>query len=250
MAIIYDIHNLCILINLLIILQLNSIVKHFHILETHINNIANIIYIYTYICINFSVCMSDTCVFSMSGLYSISDLPNFNCLSCNSFNIIQVNIRSIYKNYELLSAHLNNNVHILALTECWLKPNKKIPQLPGYNSHITHSINKNGGIVVYYKFGINLNVTSITSLPNTEAISLFVADRKIQITILYRHPYGSIADFTDHLNDHLLKSLQPTVPSILLGDLNINLLNPNSSKYRNMLKSHGYLQGNISPTRL
>lgn len=67
--------------------------------------------------------------------------------------ILDVRLRHIYKNFDdmqITMAQLKYEIDILILTECWINPNKNIPQIPNYTSFQTkHHCNQSDGVVAY-----------------------------------------------------------------------------------------------------
>ena len=70
---------------------------------------------------------------------------------------------------------------------------------------------------------------------------------------IYRHPTGSIEEFSKKL-DSVLGKIPPKYNSIVLGDLNIKLLNHSTNtqikNYLEMLTSNSVLPSLLLPTRI
>lgn len=183
------------------------------------------------------------------------------CIPTSNTNlkIVAQNIRSIYCNFDdfiLTLTEMDLEIDILILTECWLNPNKPIPQLNAYNTQASsYNQNQNDGVVVYTKNNLKAKIEEIKI---EHATCLQLKMNNTVILGIYRSPSNlNAAYFINSLNSHL-GTLQSYKNIIIVGDININL-NPrpqepiqenlNRQHYLNMLSIHGILPGHVMPTR-
>ena len=125
----------------------------------------------------------------------------------NPFCMLSQNIRSIncnYTNFLTLLERSRVNWDVIVLTECWLTESTIIPYLDGYKSTATTShINKNDGIVVYYKEALQLSI--LEPVFQTASCKLLKINDNIAIICLYRSPSNNnIDNFITSLNECLL----------------------------------------------
>ena len=166
------------------------------------------------------------------------DIPAYNNLMShnpNKLNIIHLNSRSLPRNIEHITAFLNSLTvapDILTITETWLnKFNKHFFQLPGYNSfHLIRPTRAHGGVTIYISENIHCeqlqeitisnNSIEINSVKLTDNASTYI------ICAIYR-PYSkheAVDEFTDILSTILQNNILKKNKTIIIGDLNINLL--------------------------
>ncbi|KOB73184.1 putative RNA-directed DNA polymerase, partial [Operophtera brumata] len=169
--------------------------------------------------------------------------------------ILTQNIRCIYKNFdsfELLHARLGFKCDILILTECWINEDKPFPQIPNYNMAFTKNcINKNGGIVIYFKCSINCTIEE-PDFQDSNCLVLRMGNN-IAIIALYRSPsFTHIDNFLNSL-DSVLGSVKNYPTITVLGDINIDIQPDNfdrhSPSYLELLATHGLLPGHTLITR-
>ena len=95
-------------------------------------------------------------------------------------------------------------------------------------------------------------MTAINS--NIELLSLDVtlADRNFQMVCIYRPPRGSMLDFNDFLENHVLPFFASNEKVLLCGDININLFNPYGmtqvENYKNILLGKNFFPVIDKPT--
>lgn len=177
----------------------------------------------------------------------------------NALTILQLNIRSINKNFDqfrILLLEMKISCDVLVLTECWLQNHVNLPLLDGYISYSTsnHS-NQNAGVAIYVKSSL----THTISEPHLKyADSLIcIIDNKIAIVAIYRSPSYSLQDqfeiFLETLNN-ALTNLNSYNNIALLGDLNIDIKPLNEDKfsdeYLTLNASHALSPTHVFPTRL
>lgn len=185
--------------------------------------------------------------------YGDTDLIICDPDKCKSFlpqpnmylKILQQNIRSINKNFDdlcVLLAGINIDCDILVLSECWLScdSNINLPRLDGYKVFAsTDYYNKNDGVVVYVKSIINFKVEEPIL---SEANCLLVKVNGDTVVVAIYRPCGfkNSTSFIQSLH-LLLSSISNFSNIIIVGDININILDNDEQKadYLDVLTFHG-----------
>lgn len=173
-----------------------------------------------------------------------------------AITILTLNIRSINKNFdklELLLQRLGLECDIIILTECWIHNNKPYPKLTNYNAaHTVNCINQNGGIVIYSKMLLRLDVEE-PKLTDSNCLLIKIGN-STAIVALYRSPsFSNTEPFLNSLNS-LLTNIKSYQNILLTGDLNINisestvLKSKHTTSYLDLLASHGLLPSHNLPT--
>ena len=139
------------------------------------------------------------------------EFKNFldNSSPSNYFSILNLNIKSIKKNFELMKS-INFIFSVIWFSEIWLHDlnitRDSLYELPNYTSnHQIRSDRKGGGVSVYihnmfdFKVRANLSANNI----DIEAITVEIVSNKKRNTLinaLYRTPRGKIEAFEIFLN--------------------------------------------------
>lgn len=174
--------------------------------------------------------------------------PLGNCLS-----IITQNIRSIscnFENFQTLMSRIDVEVDLIILTECWLSCCSNIPVIDGYKYSCTeNNFNQNDGLVIYFKENLKCTSTEIKLLEAN--CILTIINNNIALISIYRPAaFKNTDNFTSSLNE-LLQSLSSYKDIIIVGDININIIdNSHSSRYLDVTAFHGLLPAHQYPTRL
>lgn len=168
--------------------------------------------------------------------------------SSERLNIIHINIRSIKKNFVefLLYLELLNlkNIDVIVLSETWKIEQVSDFSIKGYNMFYNKSLfNKNDGCAIYIKDTLSVEVQQV-DFSETKLLkcSFIIKNIKIGISALYRPPSTNLNLFLKDL-DNYLSNTQLGNLEILIGDLNINLLNKFDAEvndYLNILAKKGF----------
>lgn len=133
------------------------------------------------------------------------------------------------------------DIDILAVNETWLRPGQegRAPTVPGYRlRHICrpHYVcsGRGGGVGFYVRQGVKVCERPHSADPRFNIVeqmwlTLTLNGKKIAIGTAYRPPRLNLDLFLDAITD-TVSSLGDVSHRILLGDFNVNLLNPNDSK--------------------
>lgn len=137
----------------------------------------------------------------------------------------------------------NHSVDIMAINETWLRRGEedRAPSIPGYKfRHIPRPMStrggRGGGVAFYIRNGINARVKAHPEHPTVEQLwlGLTINKSKLLIGTAYRPPWQDLELFLDAITASI-SALAPYDNIILLGDLNVNLLNEHSANSRQLL---------------
>ena len=202
---------------------------------------------------------------------TIQEIPNLN-ISQNSLSILQINSRSLRKNYDHLVSLLSNFTtmpSIISISETWLKSNDPTSffSLQGYTfiSKPRKNNKRGGGVGLYVSntlsFTTPVNLSNILDDVCEYCVIEVQNTQKSNVLIigLYRPPDLNIALFNDKfpkfLQDLLGKSNRNNKKKILISaDWNLDLLKLNTdgkvNQLLNNMMSFGLLPTITVPTRI
>ncbi|HBK70701.1 MAG TPA: hypothetical protein DDZ39_03415 [Flavobacteriaceae bacterium] len=165
--------------------------------------------------------------------------------------ILYTNIRSIRRNFEELEViAANSQYQIIVLTECWIRNQEEnIPRLDNYSIvFVSSNYGKSGGIVIYVKSFLNYEQINIKKILDhdisDEFLYINIKNIKLNVIAIYRHPSTDIKLFFKNLEKLFIsKYLNNGNKTILLGDININIMNTTkeTEEYKNILKYFDYI---------
>ena len=174
---------------------------------------------------------------------NVEDLSPFICSL--SLSILMLNIRSCKKNFDSFIANFYNCIKsfsCIIFTETWLSEERdKSFEIPGFYCCNLYRNHYGGGIKVYLKNCIKSkileNFTLCTHLFEMLTIELIYCGSKLLLSAIY-HPPTSFStkniEFVDIFTSHLNGLLQLSLPLIIAGDMNLNLLNTSNNVYIDM----------------
>lgn len=165
------------------------------------------------------------------------------------FSIFCCNIRSINKHFDEFTLYLNSdkfscNLDIIILTETWHNIDLCDFEIPGYRIYFsTVKRNQNDGIIVFTRS--HLSVESIEykyTVANILNLKLEVNNIPLNILCVYRSPTSDICEFITTIENIFKVENKNNEISILIGDMNINILGTNSTnnEYLDMLSEYGF----------
>ena len=193
--------------------------------------------------------------YSYQQLNSLLDQTDFNLF------LLNYNIRSFNANSSCFLAALSNFImepSFIILTETWItQESLELCKIPGYMAHHTFRSNmKGGGVSFFYRDHIIAEKNDELSWCNSAIEScvskLNFGRETLCIVCVYRPPGGGIVEFMDFLNLIMQSSFVGKNPTIIAGDININIADLSSSNvtnYLNCLKSYNFLPVIDVPTR-
>lgn len=160
----------------------------------------------------------------------------------NTLSILIFNVRSCRKNFSNFLNHFSDYVcrfTIIVLVETWLTEGiSKLFPIYGFKYIDNFRSNVGGGIRVYYKNSVNIQVlptfTVLSDLFELLTVELIFSANKIILAVFYHPPssdHNSNRLFIDqcYSNLDLLRTLG--LPLIVCGDFNLNLFNPLKLRY-------------------
>lgn len=161
-------------------------------------------------------------------------------------------------NFVVLKNHiLENDMDIVGVSETWLHPDypDHLITIPNYNLIRLDRPTRGGGVAIFLKSTFKFqNFISTLSDTGFEQLWLVIHINKIKVGLgmIYRPPNVS-AIFLNELSDSIEQIYLQTESVILMGDININLLNQNNAECKNFLSiisNFHMLQLIDKPTRI
>lgn len=155
------------------------------------------------------------------------------------FNILYMNIRSIKNKCDELNVYLKMEKYdLIALTEVWLHNNEvQYYNLQQYASVHSCRNSHGGGVSFYVREDLQYEILDIYESDNINSISIKID--KIVYSVIYRAPSSSNVIFLDYIEQILCKYKNN---SVIIGDMNINLLNSDdiTRQYKQNIEVYGY----------
>ena len=177
--------------------------------------------------------------------------------------VFMYNINSLPHNLENFlhqTGIAHNPFSIDIMSFCETKISNDIENLYNLNGYVLLTNNRNhygGGVCMYIRnhlsFSILDDLCKSCDTIETLFVDVFFLQKHILIGIIYRRPNGNIKSFIETYDDILRQISLSGKDCILLGDININLLNNsdiNVKAYINLLASYGYFPCINKPTRV
>ena len=202
---------------------------------------------------------------SLSKYYNIDEFTTASkTIGHHYLNILHINIRSIKYKIDTLKAFIHSlpkTPDILAITETWLNDtNKTQIQLDGYISHhLVRTNREHGGISLFIKDNLDAELLEQHTFINDDleicTIKLKTPNMNYLISTIYRphSKHEQVSEFTTILNNLLLTDTFKNNNTIILGDLNVNLLehstHPPTNNFLNTMQSLNYFPHISRPTR-
>ena len=179
----------------------------------------------------------------------------------NTLSVLQLNGRSIVKNFDnlkLLLKSIHNTFDVISICETWFNEfNMNLFELQGYTSfHTIRNHKKAGGVSIYIKSSFSTNKIVILSLSNlyidTITIEIKLDTRNIIISSIYRSPSLEKDSFV-YLNNCIEKfNVYNGKHIFLCGDFNIDILKANTitDYFLNTLQLQNLFKSINQPTRI
>ena len=193
----------------------------------------------------------------------------------NEINIMHLNCRSLkFNNLQIntLILSVKHKLSIIAVTETWLNErNQNMYQIPGYTffSLVRQVKKRGGGVGFYVKDTLNCSIKSGLSCSNTNIEILVIeVSKKMSknhttylMGVIYRPPNTNSQLFNMELSNILTKmnhyqdnEKRKKTLSILIGDLNFDLLSVHPSKnntdLQDLFVAHSFIPTITKPTRV
>ncbi len=162
----------------------------------------------------------------------------------NALSIIHFNCRSLYKNISKIKEYLSKlkKFNIIAISEMWLD-NEKVSDLglEGYELFTMNGVNKKrGGVALYVDKALRCSQiecmsSTIDNVLECVTIEIHVKQaNNVIISCIYRTPGSCLDTFNEKLAAMFSNSKDKKV-QIICGDFNIDLLNLNGHKNKQIL---------------
>jgi len=167
--------------------------------------------------------------------------------------IFHVNIRSIRANFDnfqaFISKHLDN-ISVIILSEIWIFDNETC--FYGFDEFDSffccRNDNRSGGIAVFTRSNLKFSQLDIAFI-SAEVLLLQCKSLNLTLFSIYRSHDFTIDFFNSELKNALSLLNLPNI--ILMGDININILNNDCyvMEYLNIMSQHGFFSHLNQPTR-
>ena len=201
----------------------------------------------------------------MSNYFSVNDFnTKMDQLKNDEIYLLNQNIRSFMANrnyFETFLSSLTIEPSFIVLTETWNKPDLSnlytLDNFIGAHSYRMRSSGRGGGVSIYVKQGFKFTkleeLTYCNENIETCVVSVEFRGGSVCIIGVYRPHISTNENFIAAL-DLLLENeiIKSSKLVIIAGDMNINLLDDNSSEtqnYLSYLQSKHFLPGILKPTR-
>ena len=203
-----------------------------------------------------------------SAYYTIEQFNNkMNRLSDScELSIFHLNIRSLNSKVSEFCVFINIlkcDFDVIVLSEIWSTNIEFFSNiLPNYSFYYNLPMSTNvGGIGVFIKDCFKIQFRHDLRLPSNDLnkienlwFEILKNKNKYVIGGIYRHPNQSVDKFSDLLEVNLIKLCSEKATSVIVGDININLLQYDSNRatgnYLNNLLIHNFLPTLLLPTRI
>lgn len=201
-------------------------------------------------------------------LDDLNDLKNFLSLTpCNisnsstsqkhnvTLNCFHLNIRSLRSNFDSFIALLSNCIDylsVIVLSETWIFSEEiNFYAIPDFDCFFQcRDDGRSGGIAVFTRKNLNFSKVDV-SFPSAESVFLYSKRLNIGLLSVYRSHEFTISEFNLQLQSVLSDLKFNNI--VLIGDLNINILNESCSDiqvYLNILSQFGFKSLINRPTRI
>ena len=177
----------------------------------------------------------------------------------DSLRLLTLNIRSLRANFDELLPFLDGLIDqfgaefdVIALTETWIRHDEVDRySLGGYTLyHQERNESRSGGVILYVKDGLACEVEGVGAT-SFNALKLRIGAQgspKLTVLLIYRFCGVSKRAFVSELDTKLRVV---TGPAMLVGDINLDILRPDScNEYLNLLASSGFQSLVNEPTRV
>ena len=177
-----------------------------------------------------------------------------------SFRVLFLNVNSLLPHAR--SIEMDKNItsgDIICLAETWLKPGDGCPDLQDMqvlrHDNIAHGQHRGGGLLMY--ISLDYHIMKQFSLPNLniEHLIALLSPRqapqlRLCVALIYKNPRLTDRDFLRELEYMMSELPVRAVPTIITGDLNIDMLSKQASaaKLKKLMLYYGFAQLVTTPT--
>ncbi len=192
-----------------------------------------------------------------------SDLKKYHSSDDDHFSLLNLNIRSLRKNFAKLQECLkviDINFTVIGISETHLKskPNQYY-SIPGYGFEYTNRTNRSkGGVGLYISHSIDYKLREDLCKATCNFESCFIEierkqQRNILVGVIYR-AHTNKDDFINEINPIIDQIMAENKDTYIMGDFNIDLLKEEDERaihdYLNMILSFNLIPSINKPTRI
>ncbi len=188
---------------------------------------------------------------------------NISLTNTNSFSCLNLNIRSISKNFDKLKEcleSLNHDFTVIGISETHLKEKPhEYYNLPGYKmEYVNRTRCKMGGVCIYVSDKVKYKVRRDLCCASSDYESCFIEiernnAKNILAGIVYR-AHTHIDNFTIEIENVFKKINSENKITYIMGDFNIDLLKDDSERpihdYLDLIYSYSLIPTIYKPTRI
>lgn len=170
--------------------------------------------------------------------------------------IAHLNTRSLFTGFnEICSLVADHHINILAVTETWMNDNipPQIVNISGYKFFHKDRLGKGGGVGFYVDDNLNCEIISVDIQNDSGSeylwLKLKLLRRSLALGVLYRPPHTNISKCIEVLDNIIPQILTTHDDVIILGDININMLQLDNV-LSTFFETFGFTQVINEPTRI
>lgn len=189
----------------------------------------------------------------------LSDVPSESRGDEKQISIFHINCQGLNSSFDFINDISSLSVfQVIGLTETWLnKHNSELLRIPGYSLFTKNrELRQHGGLAAYVRSDIKVTVKSDMSVYKEMVFESFVLQLKIDkfqcfVIVAYRPPSSAFDEFVDLLEQQLEK-IPVETPCFLMGDLNVDLIDPGqkTNLLLDMMISYGLIPSINVSTRV
>lgn len=172
----------------------------------------------------------------------------------NGFRTFYQNIRSLKNKIDEVELLINNyDCDLIILTETWINDNEKqYYNMNHYSSIYSCRKRQGGGLGLFLHNSFDYKIIDIYESENHSCIIIKIEKLELVVVATYRPPSFNINNFLQFLDEKIDKVVALNHKCMIIGDMNINLLNDNNNTKRimDMYSSNNFHLCNYNyPTR-
>ena len=161
-------------------------------------------------------------------------------MSGRGFEVCHLNIRSLVPKFdEFIGLVEPHRFDIITLSETWLSGDVDSARIAidGYGVLRNDRVGRGGGVAAYFRNDISAVPITVSHLVEQLWFSFVVGRKKFAVGVAYRPPNFDRDEFLNEL-ENTLAEIIPTVDRIIImGDLNIDMLDPTAASARSLSRS-------------
>lgn len=165
-----------------------------------------------------------------------------NCIKLGKFNILYLNINSLYNKLDEIEKFLeqNSNIQFIALTEIRIHREQNFAfNFNNFQAFFNNRNDGEGGVALYVHESLVSNLKESVCTANIHRLVVEIITLNINIVVVYKQPNANIDTFFE-IYANLLNTYKRT---LIVGDMNIDLLsmrNRITEQYLNITREHNF----------